>query len=249
LLLLDLATIDKRRRINDDLVLFPPHHVAKNVFSVDRCLVGRRIAAEHSEPPRSPADPFAKIANVLVASTLSTAANFATAAAVLVAAIALLLQRGQARTEFEDDLVREYRKTIKPPLVTKALISPDLDKETIQQVAEFYPYIDLCNEQTFLRMAGRVGGRTWRQWSEGIEGNLERRAFADAWKTIREQSPNDFKELQLLDDSGFSSDPRSWIPLWLRLRLWLARHPVTTELAARRVLHSTDSGKPRNESR
>jgi hypothetical protein len=172
---------------------------------------------------------------VLVASTLSTAANLATAGAVLVAAVALLLQRGQARTGFEDDLVREYRKTIKPDLITKALISPDLDEKRFKQVAEFYPYIDLCNEQTFLRMAGRVGGRTWRLWREGIQGNLQRPAFASAWETIRTHSPNDFRELQLLDDSDFR-DPRSWLPLRTRSWLWLQREEMSTAEIGQRLL-------------
>jgi len=143
------------------------------------------------------------------------------------AAIALLLQRGQARASFEDDLVREYRKTIKPDLLTKALISPDLEDAQLKLVVDFYPYIDLSNEQTFLRMVGRVGRRTWRQWCDGIQGNLERPAFASAWKTIRTCAPDDFSELQLLDDSGFR-DPRSWQPLRIRMWLWLRREEAST---------------------
>jgi hypothetical protein len=173
---------------------------------------------------------------VIVGSTLATAANLATAAAVLVAAIALLLQRGQARTEFEDELVREYRRTVKPNLITKALISPELDDESFAQVVDFYPYIDLCNEQVFLRLAGRVGRKTWTQWCDGIRGNLEDRpAFARAWATMRAASPRDFAELQLLVDSGYQ-DPRSWIPVRRRVWLWLRRR----ELPIRRYQTATD---------
>jgi hypothetical protein len=176
-----------------------------------------------------------RISEMTLGLTLSTAANMATAAAVFVAAIALLLQRGQARTAFEDELVREYRRTVKPDLTTKALISSELDEQTFAQVADFYPYIDLCNEQVFLRLAGRVRRKTWTQWCDGIRGNLrDRDAFKNAWATMRTASPRDFGELQLLVDSGYR-DPRSWIPAPWRAWLWLRRRDLPIQQIRQRL--------------
>ena len=111
--------------------------------------------------------------------------------------------------------------------MTKALISPELDDDAFAEIAAFYAYIDLCNEQVFLRYAGRVGRRTWAQWSDGIKGNLGREAFAHAWETMRAASPSDFLELQLLHDSGYE-DPRQWVPLWRRVWLSFTRQDETT---------------------
>jgi N-acylglucosamine 2-epimerase (GlcNAc 2-epimerase) len=172
---------------------------------------------------------------VVLASALGSAAALATAAGIFVAAIALFLQRRESRTHFEDDLVHEYRETIKPRLITLALIPRDLPDEQFKQAEAFYPYIDLCNEQTFLRMAGRVSRRTWRQWSDGISGNLGRDAFNQAWWTIRESAPDDFKELQLLIDSGYC-DPGHWLPWHRRLLQWIGVRDVIVEDSAKRLL-------------
>jgi hypothetical protein len=172
---------------------------------------------------------------VLLASVLASVAALATAVGIFVAAIALFLQRRESRTQFEDGLVREYRETIKPRLITMALIPRDLPDEQFKQAEAFYPYIDLCNEQAFLRMAGRVSRRTWRQWSDGISGNLGRDGFKRAWETIRESAPDDFKELQLLTDSGYC-DPGRWLPWPSRLLQWIGVRDITVEAAANRLL-------------
>jgi len=109
--------------------------------------------------------------------SLADIASLATAVGVAVAATALLLQRGQARTDFEDTVVKQYREIIKPNLVLDALLNdalsetPDAERERLRQI---YLYLDLCNEQVFLRAIGRVRRSTWSiQWSKGIQGNLE----------------------------------------------------------------------------
>ena len=100
------------------------------------------------------------------------------------------------------------------PTLASALLS-SLAEEEKARVADFYEYLDLCNEQVFLRLQGRVRRRTWEEWSRGIKGNLEREPMSSAWESVRSGLP-EFEELGLLSASRFS-DPRLWNPLWRRV--------------------------------
>lgn len=129
---------------------------------------------------------------------LSALSNIATAIAVVVAARQLLLTKRQAITAFEDSLAKEYRD-IAGKLPTKALLGDPLDeKEFADHFDELYHYFDLCNEQAFLRKAGRVSDKTWDFWRDGIASNLKRPAFERAWSEIACRSNGDFEELREL---------------------------------------------------
>jgi hypothetical protein len=128
--------------------------------------------------------------------TIDLVASVATAIGVMVAAWQLALSKGQARTEFEDNLNMQYRG-ISRRLPINALLGDTLDPAEQQSaLADFYHYFDLSNEQAFLRRQGRIRKRTWENWREGITQNLEKPAFAAAWKEItkRSQSFNDLRE-------------------------------------------------------
>ena len=157
----------------------------------------------------------------------------ATAVGVLVAAVALLMQRGQSRTTFEDDLVRQYREIVKPKLVTAAVLD-DVSETDAELLSPFYQYIDLCNEQVFLRLSGRVRRRTWDQWADGIKVNLARPAVASAWDTIKEKAPTDFQELRLLESCEYR-DPRSWFSRPRRFWCWIKRKDPPLEEARKRL--------------
>lgn len=129
---------------------------------------------------------------------LSALASFATAIAVIVAAWQLVLTQRQAVTTFEDALAKEYRD-IAATLPVKALLGEALsDEEQAESFEEFYRYLDLCNQQAFLKKAGRVTGKTWDFWRDGIASNLSRPAFAKAWSEISQRSNGDFSELREL---------------------------------------------------
>ena len=67
----------------------------------------------------------------------------------------------QARTDFEDDLAREYRQLARE-IPTKALLGEELTpKEHGYAFPLFFHYIDLSNEQIFLRKNGRISAQTW----------------------------------------------------------------------------------------
>jgi hypothetical protein len=83
------------------------------------------------------------------------------------------------------------------------------DEEHERALDEFYHYIDLSNEQVFLRQRKRISAATWLNWRDGIRSNLDRPAFARAWQEIKERSGN-FAELRRLEAEGFQSDPAEW---------------------------------------
>jgi hypothetical protein len=134
----------------------------------------------------------------------------ATAAAVLVAAWQIKEAKKHAITDFEDDLDREYRQIIyKIPV--KALLGQDLtEQEYHEALVALYQYVDLSNNQVFLRQAGRVSGKTWTFWRDGIKSNLSREPFRRAWNEIKEKGQSSFSELRRLENSGFREDPRRW---------------------------------------
>ena len=83
--------------------------------------------------------------------SLTLIASVATAIGVIVAAWQLFLAHKQSVMSFEDTFAREYRELI-AKLPTKALLGESLtNKEYANHFDEMYHYIDLCNEQAYLK--------------------------------------------------------------------------------------------------
>lgn len=143
--------------------------------------------------------------------------SIATAVGVIIATVGVFgtreqirLSREQARTQFEDDLVREYRE-LSRELPVEALLGEDLSNEKYRSaLLTFYHYIDLSNEQIFLRQQGRVSAETWENWREGIKSNLSRPAFKRAWSEIGDRTHDIFDELRRLEKGGYEEDPFRW---------------------------------------
>jgi hypothetical protein len=92
---------------------------------------------------------------------ISAIANCVMAAGVLLVLWQIWLTKKQATTTFEDSMAKEYRE-LAAKIPTKALIGEDLnDEEYAKTFDEFYHYIDLSNEQVFLRQRNRIGRETW----------------------------------------------------------------------------------------
>lgn len=143
--------------------------------------------------------------------------SIGTAVAVLVATWHVRRNTQQARTDFEDDLSREYRELARS-IPVGALLGDDLPAKTfLEYFPRLYQYIDLSNEQVFLRMQGRVSHSTWESWCDGIKSNLSLPAFNSAWNEIKERAKGSFMELRRLEKSQFKEDPRKWVPLSKRL--------------------------------
>jgi hypothetical protein len=141
---------------------------------------------------------------------INTLSSIATAIGVLVAATQLWASRQQATTQFEDSLAQDYRAILRK-IPIQALLGEDLsDEEYKNNLDNFYYYIDLTNEQVFLRKVKRLRRDTWLNWCDGIRSNLSRPTFHRAWEEIKERSDNNFQELRKLEKGNFKSDPASW---------------------------------------
>jgi hypothetical protein len=122
---------------------------------------------------------------------LGGVAAAAAMAGVIVGAIGLVFTGWQlaihakvARTAFEDGFAKEYRAVIKD-IPTKALLGRKLTpQERVDSLDDFYHYVDLCNEQAYLSETHRISKRTWKEWREGIRGNLSKPEFRRAWSYI-----------------------------------------------------------------
>jgi hypothetical protein len=141
---------------------------------------------------------------------LSAVSSAATAIGVFLAVWQIWATKAQSVTEFEDSIAGEYRE-LAAHLPLKALLGEDLhDGEYARALELFYRYIDLSNEQVFLRRNGRVTRRIWANWCDGIRAHMKRPAFHKAWEDVKKRSNGDFAELRLLEEDGFTGDPREW---------------------------------------
>jgi hypothetical protein len=137
-------------------------------------------------------------------------ASVVTATGILIGAIQLWLTKRINQTQFEDDLVNHYREIIKM-IPVNALLEGELTPEEAWIAHDgIYYYIDLCNDQVFLRQNGRISRATWNLWRDGIRSNLSRSAFSKAWEQIKVAGPNSFSELRHLEESDFIDDPKGW---------------------------------------
>lgn len=139
---------------------------------------------------------------------ISMIADIAAAAALFVAAWQLVLVSNQNVTSFEDSFAREYRELV-AKIPTKVFLNDPLtEDEYIQYFDEMYHYIDLCNEQAFLRKSGRISEKTWIFWKDGIASNLRRPSFERAWSEIAHRANGDFSELrEIFPPKVFSQAP------------------------------------------
>jgi hypothetical protein len=133
----------------------------------------------------------------------------ATPLSVLVLAYQLWQRKKQFTTEFEDSLTDEYRNILLD-IPVDALLDDSDEDEYRGELKSYYRYIDLSNEQIFLRKEGRVSKSTWENWRAGIESNLRRDDFRNAWQEIQERSGEDFQELRDFERDSLSDDPRYW---------------------------------------
>lgn len=141
---------------------------------------------------------------------LTAAASLATAIGVIVAAYQIRLTRQLSRTQFEDDLTKQFREIIRR-IPIEALLGEELSEEAYDRTRDdFFRYIDLSNEQVFLRRNDRISARTWKLWCEGIKAFLSRPAFGRAWGEFKDKSPDTFKELRRLEREDFKIDPYEW---------------------------------------
>jgi len=137
-------------------------------------------------------------------------ANCVMAVGALLIFLQIRQSKRQALTDFEDTLSAEYRQIIHD-IPAKALLGETLTQpESDACMDELLTYVDLCNEQTFLRQQKRVRRDTWLFWAEGMRSNFSRPAFKQAWGTIKTKLPTDYSELRRLEKTEYQADPATW---------------------------------------
>ena len=133
-----------------------------------------------------------------------------TAIGVLVAAFQLRVSSKIAQSEFEDSIDQQYRELVKG-IPVDALIGKSVSSDQVMLTRELiYNYLDLCNEQVFLRKKKRVRMDTWVDWCSGIKSNLGKTEFEKVWAEIKVESPSTFTFLEKLEESNFAEDPINW---------------------------------------
>jgi len=136
--------------------------------------------------------------------------SIVTALGVVLAIVQLWYFRKQNVTQFEDEMSRQYREILQT-IPVKALLGKELTPNEFEDAQNgIYHYLDLSNEEVFLRQNKRVSEETWVSWRDGIKSNLSRRAFAQVWQRIKLETKDSLSELRRLEESGFKDDPKHW---------------------------------------
>ncbi|MFT7560501.1 MAG: hypothetical protein ACI93R_002421 [Flavobacteriales bacterium] len=92
-----------------------------------------------------------------------------------------------------------------------ALIGKTVSQAQESETRELiFNYLDLCNEQIFLRKKNKIAKDTWRDWSSGMESHLQKVAFKLIWDEIKDKSPGRFSFLEQLENEDFKIDPKRW---------------------------------------
>jgi hypothetical protein len=113
------------------------------------------------------------------------------------------------RIQFEDSLSREYRELIQR-IPVKALLGKELRDDEFNDARPFlFHYLNLTNDQIFLRSKDRVSLDTWIDWRGGIKVNMALPAVARMWSEVEANSDN-FLELRQLIKDGYGGDPKLW---------------------------------------
>ncbi len=135
-----------------------------------------------------------------------TIASVATAIGVCIAAWQIWESKKLAQTSFEDGLDQQYRN-LAMDIPVDALIGKPVDDESGKLREIIYNYLDLCNEQIYLRKIKRISKNRWKDWNIGIKDNLSKPAFKVVWDEIKETAPNTFTALESLEKNKFKIDP------------------------------------------
>ena len=113
------------------------------------------------------------------------------------------------QAQFEDSLDKEYRKIIME-VPMGVLLGKTVEGDNPELRELLYNYLDLSNEQIYLRKIGRVGYKRWTGWRDGIEYNLSLPEFAEVWEEVKQEAPGTFTWLERLEEKDFGIDPIKW---------------------------------------
>lgn len=136
--------------------------------------------------------------------------SVATAVGVAIAAWQLWESRKLAASAFEDSFDEKYRQ-LAFSIPVDALLSKKIPlwKRTIAR-EWVYNYLDLSNEQIYLRKQKRVSYDRWVEWSKGMQLHLQRPFFREVLDEVENDSFETFSYLEKLIEEDFQTDPVKW---------------------------------------
>ena len=139
-----------------------------------------------------------------------TIASIATAIGVTIGVWELKQASNISQAQFEDSLDQQYR-SLSYGIPVDALIGKAVSLDQRQQTRELiYNYLDLCNEQTFLRKKRKIRKDTWIDWCSGIQAHLAKPEFKRVWDEIKNKAPGTFTFLEKLEMEHYKTDPARW---------------------------------------
>lgn len=116
-----------------------------------------------------------------------------------------------AQAEFEDSIDVQYRQLAKE-IPVDILFGLPIPEENYKEIRELiYNYLDLSNEQVYLRKINRVSKERWIGWREGIKEHLQKEGFKQVWEEVKQNIPHTFRYLEMLEKNNFQSGPRKWL--------------------------------------
>ncbi len=139
-----------------------------------------------------------------------TIAALATAVGVAVAAWQINESRKLSQSSFEDSLDQQYRELAYGIPVDALIGKPVQESQKMETRELIYNYLDLSNEQIFLRKKNKISNDAWSDWSSGIQAHLKKVAFKIVWDEVKEHSPGSFSFLERLESEEFKTDPVVW---------------------------------------
>ncbi|RMA82691.1 hypothetical protein [Umboniibacter marinipuniceus] len=144
----------------------------------------------------------------IISSVATAIGSILTAIGVFLAGRQLRIAQTQSITEFEDSFDQQYRAlTMEIPV--DVLLGKPVKPEEREDVRELiFNYLDLANEQVFLRSENRILDATWRSWKEGIKSNLSKQGFEEVFDEVRGVAG--FTYLERLVETEFQTDPRQF---------------------------------------
>ena len=145
-----------------------------------------------------------------VAYAATAAGSAATAIGVVIMTWQIREARAIAQSTFEDSFDQQYRSLAKA-IPVDALIGKPVatDKKSLTR-ENIYNYLDVSNEQVYLRKQNRIRKSTWDDWAKGIKSHMSKIEFSEVWNEVNEHAPDTFTFLARLTKDDFKSDPKSW---------------------------------------
>jgi hypothetical protein len=154
----------------------------------------------------------------------------------------------QFTTEVEDKLTGEYREIVASG-PTEAFLGGEIDDNKDNINEDLHRYLDLTNQQIWLRCYGRVSRSTWENWDDGIQEHIKNQQIAETFDEINSTytsgKPYDMRNAEHFSGlskylNQLSKDKRDPI-FWEDTEWWQIRRRLAKWWAQKRIADDSES--------